>query len=486
MRTSVGHGILMLSTSMAFAAGVASACGSSDSPSDGSADAGNDQGVITDTIPPSIVSRTPADGEGEVSVRAPIQVTFNKQVKLGSTAVSLLAGDVPVPVTTDLSLDRKTLTLTPSAPITAPTKVTVKLGDISSVPGVLLPETPWSWTAPRWLEVGGDTLPAAASDIAAGPGERVSAVVGTADGVQVRTIDRNNGTWTQLGQPVATALSQAGFWTPRLVIGEGGLPAVGFVDPNEFIRVRQWDGTAWNDLGDPIGKRDSIIDFWMAADPSGKIFVAYNPDTTGSLDVAVRTFDKGAWSHVGGDVFGDPSEAARVRSLAIDKSGVPYVAYTTNADDSRVRSQSAGGWKFVGSRLNSDGSSPWSMNLAFDDGGNVFALGTFGKSIRALAYDGQNWPMVGAELPPSGADQAAPLCLMRMKEGHLFALARWTEETLAFDVTKGGWSPIELPVLAAGRSYAVCTLDPGGAPVIGWQTGDGTQGTQMNVLRLNR
>jgi len=160
---NVCRGLMVIGWMGAAALPLAPACGGSHEDSGGgSPDAGTDGNtVISDPEPdhstPTIVSLTPTDGDQQVSVRAPIQVKFSKRMVLGASPATVLVGATTVTNTATLSSDEQTMTITPKAPIFAPAKVTVTLGDVTDRRDTpLASKISWSWAAPPWLTVGSE------------------------------------------------------------------------------------------------------------------------------------------------------------------------------------------------------------------------------------------------------------------------------------------------------------------------------------------
>jgi Bacterial Ig-like domain len=114
--------------------------------------------VIIDRARPSVASSTPVPDAGNVLVKDPITVTFNKAVSASSLTdenVKLFEGVKALGRTVKLSSDAKTLTLTPITTPSAPNKLRLELseGVTDALGNKLIPKA-WSWDAPGWVRLG--------------------------------------------------------------------------------------------------------------------------------------------------------------------------------------------------------------------------------------------------------------------------------------------------------------------------------------------
>ena len=114
----------------------------------------------TACIPPVILGSDPANASTEVPLDAPIVVTFNKPMDIGSVSWSLLPGGLPL--NADWSIDHRVLTLAHSFPFPLSTTFDVTIGGRDTNGADLAPgpvPNPWSFTtsvrvaAPGGLQV---------------------------------------------------------------------------------------------------------------------------------------------------------------------------------------------------------------------------------------------------------------------------------------------------------------------------------------------
>ncbi|WP_394821960.1 Ig-like domain-containing protein [Pendulispora albinea] len=447
-------------------------------------------------LPPVVVSRTPVDGDGQVSVRAPIEVKFSKQVQLGAVPATVLVGDTPIAVASTLSSNKFTLRITPVESIVAPATVTVNLGDISDFQGRgLEPKPSWSWTVPLWLSASEtlNAMPYLGGALAPGAGGNTYAAVIGAAGVTVFTVHSASRRWTKLGDTMPIGPGRFGLHSQvALAVGKDGAPLIARVEPNLGIRVRRWSGATWNDLGDAFGgARAGEQLFAFTVDALGRPLLAYTPYSASRTDIFVQVFENGAWSMLGNGTLNDPSEFATSPSIALDKSGVPYIFFASNNGSptrvNRARFLSGGTWKTLGSPFQVITGSAGRGNLTFDDAGNLFSMVTFedtdGKSHNQLfGFDGKDWAPIGAELPLG----STLLCFVRRE--HLLAFVRAPEGSPAklriLDITRSGWTSSDVPPTASTGQNSMCDVDADGTPVMASTPAWNQNGT-VSLQRLN-
>jgi hypothetical protein len=91
----------------------------------------------------SVTDQSPSDGAVDVHTAARPSISFSAQVADGYT-VTARHGTTPIPGSTSLSSNGRTLTFTPEAPLPADADVTLDVSGVVSVKGAVLP--PQSWT----------------------------------------------------------------------------------------------------------------------------------------------------------------------------------------------------------------------------------------------------------------------------------------------------------------------------------------------------
>lgn len=236
--------------------------------------------VVVDRTQPTVASRTPASSNAQVSARAPLEAIFSEPVRPASISqdnVEVLAhGDTRIEAGVSLSADGTTLTITPTAPIPAPSTVLVKLGTsaqpILDLAGNVVQSTSeWLFTVPVWLPVGAalSALPGAT------PAENAVLKLGADDhpvvawsefdgsAKNIHVARWNGSTWVHLGGGLS-GLAGSGTHAdnPDLHIDEAGRIVIAWneatgIESYRRVFLRRWSAGNWEDLP-PIPRIDNI------------------------------------------------------------------------------------------------------------------------------------------------------------------------------------------------------------------------------------
>ncbi|WP_394840421.1 Ig-like domain-containing protein [Pendulispora rubella] len=459
-----------------------------------------------DVIPPEILSQTPLHRDPEVSVHQPIEVKFSERVRLSDSAPATLFAntgetDVPVPTTVRLSPDGTVLTIEPTAPLAAPAAYSVRFGDIRDEAGNGLVAAPWEWKAPLWLRVGQpleDAGDISSSMIVAGPGEQVT--VGSTVTVNfpdqrllVHTLQQSNGKWSLLDNRLKIDSRNA----PSLFLDkELGLTAL-ISDQENHVVLDQWLDTKWQKYG-PGYSVDLLTAPSVKQTKDGERFVAYTaprPEPESGTDIVVVHGSDS--SRLGGPVNGDDEVVTSVGliSLAMDRQGTPYVAYSADSFSGRLRYWSQGRWALLAPTVTSPGDNTTIRQITVDDAGTPFVLVDISEGApkhehrsQIRRFDGDRWINCGERLEME--DRTVPAYFGPALDGHIFAAmtvrnysAEVPDKFLTLDVTRDGWTAIAPPVDALPRfsTRVSGTVDGRGAPILAWY-----EGSVVHLRRLNR
>ncbi len=123
----------------------------------------------------------------------------------------------------------------------------------------------------------------------------------------------------------------------RIAINSLGVPYVAYQDRQNIgigkATVMRFNGTSWVNVGNEdfsVGRANQIT---LALNSSGVPYVAYNDGANGGK-ATVMQFDGTNWVNVGNAGFS--AGTATSVSLAINPSGIPYVAYVDDANGSKA------------------------------------------------------------------------------------------------------------------------------------------------------
>jgi hypothetical protein len=174
------------------------------------------------------------------------------------------------------------------------------------------------------------------------------------------------------------------------------------------IYVRQWDGTAWTQLGPALS---AVAGFTNAASPSlaldssGNPVLAMSEDTADISVIYVRRWQNGNWVSVGGALNADTNDDnfdtdGIEPSLALDSLGNPVVAWSETGGIDGVRRIYV--WRWTGTRWQAVGGSlivtgdTRNPSLIIDSSGNPVVAwqdysGGVNYDIYVRRWNGSSW-----------------------------------------------------------------------------------------------
>ena len=340
--------------------------------------------VVVDRTAPAVVQQSPAPGDANVGVRAPITLQFSEPVRITTASpadvVSVTGGGgIALSVNGALSPDGRALTLTYVSQPQAPADVTLSLrAGITDLAGnALAPAGPWSWHMPMWQSLGANVAQSSGMtgmDMTLDSSSRPTVAWGEADGFHVAR-------WTGTGwEVIGSGIRGPGTPTAAVVVAvkRSGDPVIAWVEQSApdpscsecRVFVKQRTSTGWDYLGqNPVA--DVRADGPSLAIDAGDGVWLSSSEYVGRTPVrlaVVRKFDGTFyWAQQGGNLNRSDRDARPPR-LAFDRDGTLWAAWAESAgfsgiDNFVVYSAFAskllnGQWAAVGSALNNDNNAP--------------------------------------------------------------------------------------------------------------------------------
>ncbi len=487
-----------------------------------------------DRTAPKVATRAPAPGATTVSVHDTLQVSFDEPLKASSvtdaSVVLSTASTSNVPKTLSLSTDGKTLTITPSAPLTLPATATITLGT-STAPlldlagNSLASSSAWTFTVPTWLPLGG-AISAVAGNTAA---ENVTMKVGK-DGNPVMAWSESDGTskniyvrrwngtsWESFGNAlnaVATAGTHADM--PALVLDAANLPIVVWEEMDATsgptnLYGKRWTGSTWESL--PQIPAETAADTKRYAptvvfDSAGTLVIAATYYTGVSFQVLtfkLNTLDN-TWSDVSPPRPSDLISPSNP-NLAMDSTGNWFIAYAANSESlgqwgiSVQRRDSYGTWS---DKIGSSVASPskyiaHQASIALNGVGSPYIAWKEASTwnspnslIHAALWNGSSWQMIGSTVSNSTTSNSNPSLVMDKDGNPLIAWSGYASPETAIWVSRwngSDWLPVgsslsaETGVSTAGLRPTLA-LDKNGQPLVAWHESDGAV-SNIYVYRYN-
>jgi hypothetical protein len=253
------------------------------------------------------------------------------------------------------------------------------------------------------------------------------------------------------------------------------------------LRYTGSGATGWEAVGPATGFSAGQANYIsLALDGSDVPYVAYRDGANSDKATVMRyNTGSGAWETVGSAGF----SAGEVEdtSLALDSSGVPYVAYGDggNSDKATVMRYTGGAWQLVGSAGFSAGSVRYT-SLALD-GSDVpyvaYEDGANSEKATVMCYTGGSWQVVGSAGFSAGSARYTSLALDSSDVPYVaYRDAANGSGATVMRYTGGSWQTVGSAGFTAGTAQGVSiVLDSTGAPYVGFE--NGADGHKAAVMR---
>lgn len=215
----------------------------------------------------------------------------------------------------------------------------------------------------------------------------------------VKKFDGNN--WVTVGVDGFTP-SAASYTS--IAIDRNNIPYVAFRDAfyNYRASVMKFNGNNWVYVGSPGfsalgGGQQGALYTSLAIDKNGTPYVAYT-EMSNNFNATVMKFDGSNWVYVGGTT-GLSVGSANNTSIVIDSNGIPYVGYEDNGNGSKatVKKFNGSDWISLGTQGFSPGVAEYTF-LAMDKNDNLYMAYedyTNNKKASVMKFNGVNWVTVG-------------------------------------------------------------------------------------------
>jgi hypothetical protein len=201
-----------------------------------------------------------------------------------------------------------------------------------------------------------------------------------------------------------------------IAVNSEGTPYVAYRDASTTkATVKYYDGSSWITLGGTGLSSGSAFHISMAIDDADAVYVAYyDGDKSGMATVCRFAYSEGAWTTVGSAGFS--AGVALYLSLALNSTGIPYLAYLDGSDSlyrATVQYRSGTSWLTLGSTRPSTGMVSGTSLAISEDG--IPYLAYIDNNLSDMAtvtkYYGNTWTDVGDTVFSSGSVESISLAL---------------------------------------------------------------------------
>ena len=249
---------------------------------------------------------------------------------------------------------------------------------------------------------------------------------------QVRVYERNGALWTQLGADIdgENAFDQSG--TALSINTAGDRLAIGSRLNNGngtnagHVRVFQWNGTAWSQMGSDIGGVASGDEFGSSVSLNGlgnRLAVGAEGNDINGLNsghVRIYEWNGTAWTQLGQDIYGDSLNDNSGFAVSFNSMGNRLAIGTPlndgngrDAGQVRIFDWNGTAWVQVGADIDGEAAGDRSgSSISLNAFGNQVAIGApFNNGnggnaghVRAYRWNGTTWIQVGTDIDGEAFD----------------------------------------------------------------------------------
>lgn len=198
-----------------------------------------------------------------------------------------------------------------------------------------------------------------------------------------------NNTWQSLGN---TAVSTGAIGYSCLAKDHNNQIYLAYSDENDSYKavVKKYDGNTWSFVGQQGFTNKYAIHLSMAIDAHNTLYLSHADydETTERSNLTVQKLNEGTWEPVGNRRF--TSMGVQYTSLAISKTGVPYVAFRDYEEGgyASVMRYIDGQWNYLGDAGFSDDMA-LNVGIVLNSKGNPIVAyeEDFFESVSVMTYD---------------------------------------------------------------------------------------------------
>lgn len=294
-----------------------------------------------------------------------------------------------------------------------------------------------------------------------------------------------NYNWTLLGETGFTRGPDA-----SMAVSSRGTPYVVYKDYSldmrvtNRLRIKKFNDSAWVGVDDGVAYR-SILPVSIAIDTSGVPYIAYVQYPNFAYGI-VRRFNGVFWEQVGANPFTFATDLVR---LAVNKQGIPYVAFTDFilSGKATVKKLNGNDWVNVGPPGFSDGrtrnisfkiDSNGILYIAYRDEGN-------GNKLTVKKFDGSIWQNAGNAGLPEGPVSSLALSLTNGGTPYvLFADATNANKATVKKLAGNNWITVGEPGFSPGAiAEPSLTIDTNEVVYVNYV--DSTNRNRANVMEFD-
>ncbi|WP_100610513.1 T9SS type A sorting domain-containing protein [Confluentibacter lentus] len=265
-----------------------------------------------------------------------------------------------------------------------------------------------------------------------------------------RIYEWNGTSWSQKGQDINGEAVDDFFGFSISISSNGNVVAIGGAFNNGngvdsgHVRVYQWNGTSWVQLGQDIDGEAandySGYNLSLSSDGTIVAIAAPNNDGNGSNSGHTRVYQWNGttWIKLGQDIDGEAAndQTGWGISLSSDGSIVAIGAYGNNGNGSasghtRIYEWNGTSWVQLGQDIDGEAADDLSgIRLSLSSNGDIVAIGATGNDgngagaghVRVYQWNGTSWVQLGQDIDGKAADNSSGFGVSISGDGTIVAI----------------------------------------------------------------
>ncbi|MCB9244971.1 MAG: hypothetical protein H6606_00955 [Flavobacteriales bacterium] len=319
----------------------------------------------------------------------------------------------------------------------------------------------YEWNGSAWVQLGSDIDGEAAFDLSGysvsvnsdGTKLAIGAYLNDGAGVSaghVRVYEWNGSAWVQLGSDIdgEAAGDNSGFSVSmssdgtKLAIGAIGNDGAGANAGH--VRVYEWNGSVWVQLGSDIDGEavddNSGYSVSMSSDGTKLAIGAIGNDGSGINAGHVRVYEwnGSAWVQLGSDIDGEAAFDNSGFSVSMSSDGTKLAIGAhlndwsgSNAGHVRVYEWDGSAWVQLGTDIDGEAAQDNSgRSVSMSSDGTMLAIGAIGNDgngpsaghVRLYGWNGSAWELLGSDIDGEAADDQSGRSVSMSSDGTKLAI----------------------------------------------------------------
>lgn len=292
----------------------------------------------------------------------------------------------------------------------------------------------------------------------------------------VKILEWDGDDWIQMGLNITAEADGDQFGRSVSLSGDGTIVAIGApyngTTNAGHARVYSWTGTDWNQMGSDIDGQaaNDFCGYSVAISEDGSTVAvgAVNNDAAGSNSGHVRVYnwDGTSWNQLGTNINGEFADDLAGYSVSLDTDGSTVAIGSIGNDGSgsesghvRVFSWTGSTWSIVGTPIVGEAALDRSgCSISLSDNGETIAIGAYNNDgtgsnsghVRVFNWSGSTWIQIGADMNGENAEDQFGYSVALNGDGStLIAGGRYNDETATnagharvFELSGGSWSQV--------------------------------------------